>query len=284
MYCKIKNMYGSFFIQKYLDNGFDLSEAKSEFDFAVDILFGYSAKDFILGRELTSQEKEKLLSVASERVNTHRPLQQILGFSYFWGRKFIVNEYTLVPRPETEILVDEVLKNIKNSQQLKILDIGTGTGCIPITLAIENKNLLVDSVDISVDAIETAKKNVQIHNVLDRVNIFKSDLYENIREKYDVIVSNPPYIPLSEKPNLQIEVRDFDPYNALFTKDKDGIEFYEKIVKSAKNYLKRNGRIYFELGKGQYELVKQIFEENSFKNIKSVKDLNNIDRIIIACL
>lgn len=284
MYCKIKNMYGSFFIQQYLDNGFDLYEAQSEIDFAVDILFGYSAKDFILGKKLSDDEKEKLQKVVSERVNTHRPLQQILGYAYFFGRKFIVNENTLIPRPETEILVDEVLKYVKNIPNAKILDIGTGTGCIPITLALENKNIFADSVDISVKAIQTAVKNSEYYETTDRVNIFKSDLFENINEKYDVIVSNPPYIPLSEKPNLQIEVRDFDPYNALFTSDKDGIEYYEKIISSADKYLKSNGRMYFELGEGQYELVKNIFERYGYKDITPIKDLNNIDRIIMACL
>ena len=277
-------MYGSFFIQQYLDKGFELYEAQSEIDFAVDILFGYNAKDFILGKELTGEEKEKLQSVVSERVNTHRPLQQILGFAYVFGRKFIVNENTLIPRPETEILVDEVIKYVKNIPNPQILDIGTGTGCIPVTLTLENKNIIADSVDISTKAIETALKNSEYYKVSDRVNIFNSDIFENVQKKYDVIVSNPPYIPLSEKPNLQIEVRDFDPYNALFTSDKDGIEFYEKIIASANKYLKETGRIYFELGKGQFELVKNIFEKYGYKNITSIKDLNNIDRIIMACL
>lgn len=277
-------MYGSFFINEYLNNGFDKEEAKSEIALAVDILFGYSAKDFILGKELSLQEQDKLKQIVLERVTTHRPIQQILGCSYFFGRKFLVNEYTLIPRPETEILVDEVLKCLKNISETKILDIGTGTGCIPISLALENKNIIAHSVDISDEAIETAKQNAQLHKVSDRVKFFKSDLFENVADKYDVIVSNPPYIPLKDKAKLQIEVRDFDPQTALFTKDDEGIELYEKIIKSAHKYLTDKGRIFFELGHGQSKLVKIIFEENGYKNIKIIKDLNNIERIITACL
>ena len=275
-------MYGSFFIQQYLNNGYELEEATGEVNFAIDILFGYSEKDFILGKTLNENEISKLQDVVTERLNTHRPLQQILGKAYFFGRKFFVNEYTLIPRPETEILVDEILKLKQLPAHIKVLDIGAGSGCIPVTLAIENPNIIAHSVDISTEAIKIAQKNADFYKVSDKISFFESDLFENVEEKYNIIVSNPPYIPLKDKPDLQIEVRDFDPAEALFTKDEDGIEFYEKIISQAHNYLLENGWLCFELGQEQSQLVQNILRRNNYRNIKVVKDLSNIERILIA--
>lgn len=275
-------MNGSFFIQQYIDKGFELSDAQSEIDFAIEILFGYSAKDFILGKKLSEKEKNRLQEIIFERLEKKCPIQQLVGNAYFFGRKFYVTKDTLIPRPETEILIVEILKHIKNIDTPKILDIGSGTGCIPITLALENKNLLADSVDISEKAIEVAKKNSNLHKVENRVNFFKSDLFENVNDSYNLIVSNPPYIPIKDKNTLQTEVKDFDPALALFAYDEQGIEFYERIINSASKYIEKNGFICFEIGINQSTIVAKLLYNNNFKNIEITKDLNNIDRVIIA--
>ena len=236
----------------------------------------------MLDKKLENWQVSKLIRVINERVSTHRPIQQIIGQAFFFGRRFFVNEYTLIPRPETELLVSSCLELIKYISNPQILDIGTGTGCIPLTIAMENKNANIESVDISIEAIETAKKNALFHNILTNVQFFKSDLFENVEGKYNLIVSNPPYIPPQEKENLQIEVRDFDPPTALFTNDEAGVEFYEKIILKAKDYLLENGYIAFELGINQASLVKEMLEANNFTDVNIIKDYNSIERIITA--
>lgn len=275
-------MYRKIFIDKYLKNNFEFDEAKTEVDFALEVLFNYTYKDFMLGKTLEKWQLTKLERVFDERVQTRRPIQQIVGQAFFYNRKFFVNENTLIPRPETELIVDKVLKLSKNFETPNILDIGTGTGCIPITLVIEDDKIKIDSVDISREAIETAEKNVLFHNVYNKVRFIQSDLFENVDGEYNIIVSNPPYIPLKDKDSLQIEVRDYDPPTALFTGDDDGIEFYKKIIEQAKNYLLPDGYLIFELGINQSKLVKKLFESNGYSNITVHPDYNNIERIICA--
>ncbi len=275
-------MYRKVFINTYLKNGFSFDEAKSEVDFALETLFNFTYKDFMLGKALESWQITKLEKVIDERTKTHRPIQQIIGQAYFYGRRFFVDEYTLIPRPETELLVDKVLEISKEISNPKILDIGTGSGCIPLTLILQNKDITAHAVDISSEALETAKRNALFHNVLNNISFFKSDLFSNVDEKYDIIVSNPPYIPLKEKENLQIEVKNYDPESALFTKDDLGIEFYDKIVTKAKDYLLPNGFLAFELGINQSALVSDLLQKNNFSSIQIFKDYNSIDRVIIS--
>ena len=275
-------MYRKIFIDKYLQSGFEFEEAKNEVDFALDVLFNYSYKDFMLGKILESWQMAKLDKVFNERVNTRRPIQQIVGQAFFYGRKFFVNENTLIPRPETELLVNEVLKIAKEYENPKVLDIGTGTGCIPISLVLENSQIQAESVDISLEAIDTAKKNALLHNIYEKVQFIQSDLFENIEGEYNIIVSNPPYIPLRDKETLQIEVRDFDPPSALFTADEHGVEFYKKIIEQAKDYLLPDGYLLFELGINQHLIVEKFLKDNGYTNIQVLQDFNLIERIIIA--
>ena len=275
-------MYRKIFIDKYLKNGFSFDEAKVEVDFALEVLFNYTYKDFMLGKTIEKWQLAKYDKVLNERLLTHRPLQQIIGQAFFYGRKFFVNEYTLIPRPETELLVAETLKIAQEFDNPKILDIGTGTGCIPITLVLENGSISADSIDISLEAIETAEKNALLHNIYEKVKFTQSNIFENVTDKYNIIVSNPPYIPLKDKESLQIEVRDYDPPSALFTSDEHGVEFYKKIVQSAKEYLLAGGFLLFELGVNQYLIVEKLLKDNDFKDIKVVQDYNSIERIIVA--
>lgn len=275
-------MYRKFFIDKYLTRNFDFNEAVAEVDFALETLFNFTYKDFMLGKQLEKWQIAKFTAVIDERVTTHRPIQQIVGQANFYSRHFFVNESTLIPRPETEILVEQALKIAKENNLTKILDIGTGSGCIPISIVLENNNITAHAVDISKDALETAKRNALLHNVYDKINFYYSDVLENVKEKFDIIISNPPYIPLKDKETLQIEVKNFDPPSALFTNDDDGIEFYEEIISNAKDFLLPNGYLIFELGKGQYKRVSALLKQYNFRGIEVIKDLNSIERVIIS--
>ena len=275
-------MYRKIFIDKYLHSGFEFEEAKNEVDFALDVLFNYSYKDFMLGKTLEPWQLAKLEKVFNERVSTRRPIQQIVGQAFFYNRKYFVNEYTLVPRPETELLVSEVLAIAKEFENPKVLDIGTGTGCIPISLVLENSEIEAESVDISIDAIETAEKNALLHNIYEKVKFIHSDLFEKVEGKYNIIVSNPPYIPLKDKDSLQVEVRDFEPSSALFTTDEHGVEFYKKIIEQAKGYLLSGGYLLFELGINQHLIVEKCLKDNGFSDISVIQDFNSIERIIVA--
>lgn len=275
-------MYIKSFIDAYLNNNFSIAEAKSEIDFALEILFNFKYKDFLLGKTLEQWQITKIEKVIEERVTTKRPIQQILGQAFFYGRRFFVDNSTLIPRPETELLVSEVLTLSKEIDNPAILDIGTGTGCIPITLILENNNITAHCVDVSSSAIEIAKKNALFHNILTNIDFIKSNLFENVNKKYDIIVSNPPYIPIKEKDNLQIEVKDYDPALALFAYDDLGIEFYKKIIENSKNYLKNSGYLAFELGINQACYVQELLLQNNYKDIKIINDYNSIERIIIA--
>ena len=202
---------------------------------------------------------------------------QILGFTIFMNNKFKVSKDTLIPRVETELLI-RTCKNLI-SQNSKVLEIGCGSGIISIMLN-KIKNCKVDSCDISIEALKIAKLNSK--NLQTNVNFFYSDLFKNVNSKYDLIVSNPPYIPLTLKNYLQEEVKNFEPHIALFTNDNLGVEYYQKIIKNAFNYLLPGGFVAFELGINQAELVKKIFIKNNYKNIQTFNDLNNIARVIIA--
>lgn len=251
----------------------DKVQADAEINLLLDSV-EFSKKDFLLGKELSSENFIKINFLIEKRIDEKIPIQQLIGYSYFMGEKFIVNENVLIPRPETELLVQEVTK-LKGK---KILDIGTGSGCIAI-MTQKITGMMVVACDISKKALETAQKNAK--NLSAEIEFIHSDLFLNISDKFDIIVSNPPYIPISDLPDLQEEVLK-EPHNALFASDKKGIEFYEKIIEQSCKYLNSKGYVAFELGMGQYKDIEAIFEQNKFYNIKIMKDLSNIERIIIA--
>lgn len=278
-------MYKKSFIEPYLQNGYSYNEAKSEIDFVLEAVFKYSYKDFILNKTLEDRQIKEVENIIKERLDTQRPIQQIVGQAFFYGRSFIVNEKTLIPRPETELLVEEVLKLLKYKSNAKILDIGTGTGCIGLTIKLENRQTEVDLLDIQSEAIEIAKQNAEKYNIEEGIEYIQSDIYEGIKnKKYDIIVSNPPYIPQKDKEELQKEVRDYESPIALYAKDEEGIEFYKKITEGASQYLNKTGYLAFEIGINQSQNVEKILKANKFNDIKIIKDYNSIERIIIGKL
>lgn len=260
--------------------GIEQSEANAEVKMLIEHFCGYSAVDIVMGKRLDEGKLSIVKEKAQLRARTRMPIQQILGFAYFMGDKFKVSKDTLIPRDETEILARKAIDIINKNNLKSALDIGTGTGILACTIA---KYTLSKStaLDVSDNALKIAEENIKNLDLSEKVKTLKSNLFENVSEKYDLIVSNPPYIPLSEKATIQKEVT-FDPDLALYTKDEKGLEFYEKISKNAKNYLNKNGYLLFEMGLGQSEDIKQTLEQESYKNIQIEKDLAGIDRVIIA--
>ena len=260
--------------------GIEQSEANAEVKMLIEHFCGYSAVDIVMGKRLDEGKLSIVKEKAQLRARTRMPIQQILGFAYFMGDKFKVSKDTLIPRDETEILARKAIDVINKNNLKSALDIGTGTGILACTIA---KYTLSKStaLDVSDNALKIAEENIKNLDLSKKVKTLKSNLFEKVSEKYDLIVSNPPYIPLSEKATIQKEVT-FDPDLALYTKDEKGLDFYEKISKNAKNYLNQNGYLLFEMGLGQSEDIKQILEQEGYKNIQIEKDLAGIDRVIIA--
>ena len=260
--------------------GIEPNEANAEVKMLIEHFCGYSAVDIIMGKRLDENKLNLVKEKAQVRARTRMPIQHILGFTYFMNDKFKVSKDTLIPRDETEILARKTIDIINKNNLKSALDIGTGTGILACTIA---KYTLSKStaLDVSENALKIAEENIKNLGLSEKVETLQSNLFENVSKKYDLIVSNPPYIPLSEKATIQKEVT-FDPDLALYTSDEKGLEFYEKIIKEAKNHLNKNGYLLFEMGLGQSEEIKKLLENNGYKNIQIEKDLAEIDRVIVA--
>ena len=264
------------------DSGIEPNEASVEVKMLLEHFANYGAKDIIMGNKLT-QEKLKLVKEKAEiRAKTHQPIQHIIGFANFMGETFIVNPSVLIPRDETELLVRKAIEIINQNKFKMALDVGTGSGCIACMVA-KYTDCQIIGLDISSDALNTALDNASRLNLFNKAIFRKSDIFSNVKsgESFDIIISNPPYIPPSEKEKIQTEVK-FDPELALYTKDEKGLEFYEKITANAPKILNNGGYLLFELGINQSTFVKQIMEQNGFSNIEIIKDLAGIDRVILG--
>ncbi len=263
-----------------------IEEANAEAKLILTTVCGLTYEQILAGAPIPSEAEIKACEIAKKRVETGAPIQHLLGFANFMGEKFKVNKDVLIPRDETEILVRETAKIIEQVEgKVKVLDIGAGSGIIPISLAkIFGNKVEILGVDISTAALSVAIENAQTHLPSNLAVFRKSDLFSNIHEieTFDIILSNPPYIPKSEVANLQKEVANHEPHKALFTADDHGLEFYEKIVKGAKAHLNLNGYILFELGIGQAGEVSKILTQEGFCDIKITKDLAGIERVISA--
>ena len=262
------------------DAGIEKNEAKKEVEMLLEHFCKISPEDLIRGKIPSKDQLETIKQKACERAKYRTPIQYIIGQAWFMGDYYKVTPDVLIPRDETEILVKEAIRIIKENRFKNILDIGTGSGCIACSIA-KHTNATVLGVDISSDALRIALDNVTKLGINNRAVFRKSDLFEKIRsdEKFDLIISNPPYIPHGT--NLEPEVR-YEPKEALFA-DENGLEFYRKIIGKAPQHLKHGGYIMFELGINESENVKN-FMEKDFENICIIKDLSNIDRVITGIL
>lgn len=263
-------------IENILKNaGIEQNEARIESKILVKHICKFTDIQVALNEEF---ESSKVVELAQIRAKTRKPIQYIIGLAYFMGEDFIVNENVLIPRDETEILVRKAVDIINKNKFKTVLDIGTGSGCISCMIA-KLTDAQVIGVDVSNEALQVALDNSSNMNLFNKAIFRKSDIFSNVREKFDLIISNPPYIPLNEKGNLQEEVL-FEPETALFSEDEQGISFYLKIINQAKDFLNSNGFLIFELGINQSNLVKELMLQSGFVDIKIEKDLADIDRII----
>lgn len=227
--------------------------------------------------EVKQDEANNYLALVNKYLIDKIPVQYLMGYGYFYGRKFLVNENTLIPRPETEELIfktiNYVKENFKDKKELKILDLATGSGCIGITLKLELPNSEVTLSDISFDTLEVTKANINLHNL--NIKTIQSNWFNNINDKYDLIISNPPYIPTSylvddkvlKEPNIAL-------YSGI-----DGADSYREILANIDKYLNENGMIAFEHGYDQFDIISKIVKNNLEDVIISQeKDLSNKDR------
>lgn len=221
------------------------------------------------------KDQEQAFFDLTEKRCSHIPLQYLTGEQEFMGLPFRVNEYVLIPRQDTEVLVEEALKVIADGDS--VLDMCTGSGCIAVSIQSFRPLAKVSGCDISAEALDVARENGKRNGV--SVKFVESDLFSNIEGKYDVIVSNPPYIPSDVIPTLMPEVRDFEPMRALDGKE-DGLFFYRKIVEESGSYLVSGGYLLFEIGYDQGEAVSAVMRENGFYEIEVIPDLAGLDRVV----
>lgn len=243
-----------------------------------------SKQDLLVKANLEVESNtESHLIIALNRLLQHEPIQYIIGKAWFYNLSFIVNEAVLIPRPETEELVLEAINFLKQQKSKNVLDIGTGSGCIPISIKKNIHNANVTSVDISNDALELAKKNADANMV--EINFLQLDFLEekNYRNlpKFDVIISNPPYIPEDEKEIIPQNVTMFEPHIALFVPQNDPLIFYKKILLFAQEHLEVEGKIFLEVHEEYAKKTADIFTEKNYAvNIK--KDMQNKERMLIV--
>lgn len=256
--------------KKFKANGIDESDAEWIYSLVLDI------KRSELGEErmVTLAESKKIKAIIDERL-TGRPLWYIIGDTEFYGCKIKVDERALIPRPETEMLAELTVKSVEDG--FKVLDMCTGSGCIAVSVAknCADKRVSVTAADLSDAAIMLAKENAQLNGV--KVDFVQSDLFRSVRGRFNIIVCNPPYIKSGDIPNIQKEVREYEPKIALDGGD-DGLEFYRRIAKSVRSYLARDGILLLECGEGQTEEILKLFERRDYAMV--IKDLSGVERFL----
>lgn len=262
---------------------YDAAEAERFFYIALEELKEWRRMDYLMHSDVivTDAELNQWQDVLKQ-LEQFRPIQYIFGKAYFYGLEFKVNENTLIPRPETEELVEWIIHENNKRGTFSVLDIGTGSGCIPISLAKNLQQAHVSTIDISEGALAVAKENANANDVT--VNFIQTDILaaDTLPHQYDVIVSNPPYVRNLEKAEIKSNVLDYEPHLALFVDDADPLVFYRKIATLAKKYLKPGGKLYYEINQYLGPETVELLEGQGFSNIVLRKDFMGNDRMI-AC-
>jgi len=268
-----------------LNSLYSANEIRSFFNIIANHFLGLKPVDIniSLNREVSDEVYNKFIDI-TEQLVLQQPIQYIIGETEFYDRKFFVNPSVLIPRQETEELVNWIINDNTESKKINILDIGTGSGCIPITLKCEMPQSSVYAIDISPEAIMVAKKNSELNNVdinfIERDILASQDVVEDI--KFNIIVSNPPYITNTEKLLMEKNVLDHEPHLALFVDDNNPLIFYSAIANYSKNNLVEGGFLYFEINEAFGSETKQMLEQKGFCNVLLRKDINNKNRMIKA--
>ncbi len=272
--------------KKELVEIFDEKEIESFFYITLEAFHQLKRVDLVLNPALELDAIQLLQwETVLSQLKEHKPIQYILGETEFFGLPFYVNENTLIPRPETEELVDWIIKESKvksQKSQVKILDIGTGSGCIAISLAKNIPNAQVYAIDVSEKALIMARKNAERNQV--NVTFLNQNILEteDLNQKFDIIVSNPPYVRNLEKEEINKNVLEYEPHLALFVEDDDALIFYRKITELAIKNLSENGQLYFEINQYLGKAMVELLEKHHFKNIELRKDIYGNDRMTFA--
>lgn len=261
---------------------YDENEAKAIVITIIKHYTGLTLTDILLGKTIDKQTEYKITEAIKEAINEN-PVQYILGETEFYSRKFFVNENVLIPRSETEELVDIVIKDNKSNDNLNILDIGTGSGCIAVTLSCELPTANITALDISQNALKVAKQNNDYNKA--SVSFIEYDILSSLAFpqaiEFDIIVSNPPYVCESEKQQMHNNVLGHEPHLALFVSDTSPLIYYEACIAFAKKHLKPQGLVYVEINENLGNETLNLFEMNGFKS-QLIKDMNGKNRIIKA--
>lgn len=244
----------------------------------VENIFNLEQNEIIINRPINPTEQQlKQLEDYTAEILLGKPVQYVLGYAYFHDHKFKVNRSTLIPRQETEQLVELVLDEIHMKEQPKVLDIGTGSGCIAISVALADKKAKVSAMDVSEDALQVAVLNNSL--LASGVNFFVGDIYTfQPNEKYDIIVSNPPYVLESERKLMARNILDYEPPMALFVPDTEPLLFYKEIVDRTHSALVSGGAVFFEINEKMGAGMIKLLKEYGFTEIEIIKDINNKDR------
>ena len=255
-------------------------EEAESLSFVYRSLKNLSFTDFVFAlQQEMAEEERQFVEEIYQQLAAHKPAQYIIGQADFYGMKLKVDERVLIPRPETEELVELILTE-NPEEQIRVLDIGTGSGAIALALAKNRPDWSVTAVDISQDALDLATENAKIQNL--QIFLKKSDCFTEISEKYDIIVSNPPYISREDELEIGLNVLHSEPHLALFA-DEDGLAIYRRIAEDAKEYLKDGGKIYLEIGYKQGQSVSDLFREHlPEKRVRTLKDQFGQDRMVVA--
>lgn len=260
-----------------------IENAKIDAELIIAYILGIRRIDIYLHFEkpISDDEISKIKEMLNLRAKKRIPVQYIIKSEGFYGNEFFVDENVLIPRPETEILVEYCIDIVKEIDEPKILDIGTGSGAIAISIGKEIPKAKVLAIDFSEEALKIAEQN-SINNSVSNVKFVSSNIFSNVSYKnFDLIVSNPPYIPINEYNNLMPEVKNYEPKNALVAEE-NGLFFYNNIINRAKSHLKSGGFLAFEVGYSQSKKVFNMMKEKSYKNIKIYSDYSDIERVVIG--
>ena len=266
---------------KTLDNSSNTS-SKLDSEILLSKIIEKNRQYLILNsNEELKKENIKSFNYLVKRRKKGEPIAYLINKKEFWKQNFYINQNVLIPRPDTEILVEETLKLFNVNSKLNMLDIGTGSGCILISILKERRNFFGTGIDISKKAINVARFNAKMHQLSNRVKFYNSDVDKFLIGKYDLILSNPPYIKRQDLKYLEVDVKGFEPKLAL-DGGKDGFSKITKVISKTSTLLKRNGRFILEIGFGQKKKILSILKQNNFFINKVVKDYGRNDRCIIS--
>jgi len=277
-------------LKKYIEDKlisiYNHRESESLASLIIEDILLFDRTSFIINSDkIIESNKIDEINLIIERLQKEEPIQYILGKTEFYDLVFNVNKHTLIPRQETELLVDKIIKQNSISEEIKILDIGTGTACIAISLSKNIKNAKVSALDISYETLNMAKENAILNK--EKINFITDDILNPINifdDKFDIIVSNPPYVTENEKSLMQNNVLDYEPDLALFVPNKNPLKFYIAICNFASNNLEAGGQLWLEINEQfGYETV-ELLKKHNFTDLRIIKDLNEKDRIVTGVL